>query len=246
MADDDSQLGGEGSFEERFDRLTDDDGKPIKDKKIRGDAAKEEQKETARQRRQRRLQAKRKKKEDERKNVGEYWYKDPNIAVKVSDGSYQDLTKALFENRSKLEELKRYYCRSRRRQHPIITEAYMQEIKRHVLAIEGIKDILAAKAQEYRVFYTDREHPLEACDRIVLDCFVATCIYGSEAPETNILRIYRDQCLSNSSLGKHCIRFYYAFLGPSLTSVLQRSLTLQKITRFALDRFIKRIARSLR
>ena len=242
---DSEQKGGEGSIEERFDRLTDDEGKPIKDKAILNPDKKEEKKETARQKRQKRLRAKRKKLEDERKNTGEYWYKDPNITVKVSEASYEEMTQKLFENRSKLEELKRYYCRSRRRQHPIITEAYLQEIKRHVLAIEGLKDILAAKALEYRVFYTDREHPLEACDRIVLDCFVASTIYGIDAPETNLLRLYRDLKLSKSLPGRLFIQLYYAFAGRWMTKLLHRSPLLVRMTRSALDRFIKRISRSL-
>lgn|GEM_PF-6328417 len=245
MADSD-KLGGEGSLEERFDRLTDDEGKPINDKELReGKEAEKSKKLSSRERRFKRRVEREKKRKEALKNLNEYWYKDPNIAVKVSDGSYEELLKKLGENRAQLELLKRYYCRSIRRQHDIITEAYMQEIKRHVLAIEGLKDIMTSKAEKFRIYYTDREHPQEACERMVLDCFVASSIYGPNAPQTNLLRYYKKARLSTTVWGRLLIRIYYGFAGRLMSKILQRSVYLQQITRQLLDRFVDRLSRIL-
>ena len=243
MADSD-KLGGEGSLEERFDRLTDDEGKPINDKQLReGTKDDKSNKLSARQKRYQRRIKRKKEREEALKNLNEYWYKDPNIAVKVGDGTYEELLGKLDENRAQLELLKRYYCRSMRRQHEIIREAYMQEIKRHVLAIEGLKDIMTSKAQKFRIYYTDREHPLEACERMVLDCFVASSIYGPEAPQTNALRYYKEARLSTSVWGRLFIKIYYGFAGKLLSKILQRFPYLQRITRNILDRVVDRISK---
>ena len=246
MADSD-KLGGEGSLEDRFDRLTDDEGKPINDKRIRegGDNTEKSNKLSAREKRFKRKVERARQRKESLKNINEYWYKDPNIAVKVGDGSYEELLGKLDENRAQLELLKRYYCRSLRRQHEIISEAYMQEIKRHVLAIEGLKDIMTSKAQKFRIYYTDREHPLEACERMVLDCFVASSIYGPHAPQTNILRYYKQARLSTSVWGRLIIHIYYGFAGRLISNILQRSTYLQKITRQLLDRLVDRISSRL-
>ena len=250
MSDSDSsKLGGEGSIKDRLDRLTDDEGKPIMDKTIRGGGDKaetaESKRQSRRQKRYKRRLERAKQKDDQLKNINEYWYKDPNLSVKVSDGKYEEMLSSLHENRAQLELLKRYYCRSIRRQHPIISEAYLQEIKRHVLAIEGLKDILAAKALEYRIYYTDREHPLQACERMVLDCFVASSIYGPEAPQTNVLRYYKKARLTTTVWGRMVIRVYYAFAGKMLSKILQKSVFLQGVTRRLLDRFVDRISKTL-
>ena len=244
MADSD-KLGGEGSLEERFDRLTDDEGKPIKDKQFREGTQEKSNKLTSREERYQRRLKRAKEKKEALKNINEYWYKDPNIAVKVGDGPYDELLSKLDENRAQLELLKRYYCRSLRRQHEIISEAYMQEIKRHVLAIEGLKDILTSKAQKFRIYYTDREHPLEACERMVLDCFVASSIYGPDAPQTNVLRYYKKARLSTSVWGRIVIRIYYGFAGKLMSRILQRSTYLQKITRSILDRVVDHLSKMI-
>ncbi len=245
MESSDDKLGGEGSIEERFDRLTDDEGKPIKDKAIREPQEKPSQKESGRRKRYNRRVARQKQIDEARKNRNEYWYKDPNLEIKVPDGKYDELVAALRENRETLERLKRYYCRSSRRQHPIITQSYLQEIKRHVLAIEGIKDKMAARGMDYRVYYTDRESPNEACERIIFDCFVASCLYGPEAPKTDLLRLYRDVRLSQSVLGRLAIKAYYAFAGPLIARILEKSPFLRRIARTLLDRWILRIQRFL-
>lgn len=236
------------SIENKIERILGKDGVPNSgDEAKEGENPEEEQPLSRREKRLRERQAEWLKEEQELKNINEYWYKDPNINVKIpkADAPYEELENALLENRVTLETLKRTYCRSKKRQHETITNAYMHEIKRHVNAIEGIKDILAARAEDYRVYYTDREHPLEACRRIILDCFVATTLYGPQAHETNVLRLFRDVKLSTSPLGRLFIKAYYSFLGKSVSRMLHRFPSLQKVTRQFMDRLVAFIERSL-
>lgn len=54
------------------------------------------------------------------------------------------------------------------------------------------------------------------------DCFVATAIYGSpDHPELSKLRLYRDNVLRSSSIGRTFIRFYY-IIGPYIAIVIKR------------------------
>jgi len=45
-------------------------------------------------------------------------------------------------------------------------------------------------------------------------CFIATAVYGHEAPETALLRAYRDQVLLGSRMGRLVVRCYYVFSPP--------------------------------
>lgn len=52
-------------------------------------------------------------------------------------------------------------------------------------------------------------------------CFIATAVYGPEAPETQFLRGWRDRVLLPTALGRFAVSVYYA-LSPSLVQLLQR------------------------
>ena len=236
---------GDESLEERIDRMMQGDDGEESD----GDASDdlEEYVESWRDRRRREREEKRRREEEELRNINEYWYKDPNINVKVPrpDAPFEELGAALIDSRTRLEELKYAYCRSRRRQYKTITETYLHEIKRQVNAIEAIKDILAARSEDFRVNYRDREHPLEACRRIVLDCFVASALYGPEAFETDVLRRYRDERLAVSAPGRLFIRLYYRFLGPAGARLIRRYPLLHSFARSPVDRLVDHAIRSL-
>ena len=113
------------------------------------------------------------------------------------------------------------------------------------MAIEGIKDILAARAEDYRIYYTDREHPNVACRRIVLDCFVASNLYGMYAYETDVLRLYRDVRLSRTAPGRLFIKIYYRFIGRGISFLLRRFPQLRRPTRFVMDAIVARVARTI-
>ncbi len=238
---------GDESLEKKFKRILGEDGIPDSGDEPVDPPPEEEEKLSRRELRLRERKARQEKEDNEIKNINEYWYKDPNITVKIPkpDAPYEELELALLENRVTLETLKRTYCRSKKRNHKIITDAYLHEIKRYVLAIEGIKDILAARAEDYRIYYTDREHPIVSCRRIILDCFIASTLYGSQAHQTNVLRLYRDVRLSQHPFGRLFIKAYYKFLGRTISKILRRFPSLMKPAYFISDRFIAYVERSL-
>lgn len=69
-------------------------------------------------------------------------------------------------------------------------------------------------------------------------CFIATAVYGPEAPETNFLRSWRDQTLMARPLGRAFVRLYYR-ASPAFVSLLERHALLAQAMRFALGRVIR-------
>jgi uncharacterized protein YukE len=173
----------------------------------------------------------------------QYWYKDTNIQIKIPkpDTEFEILEAALQSSRDQLETMKRSYCRSKSRRYKEISDSYYHEIKRLVNAIEALKDVLASRGDEFRVYYTDREHPDVACRRIILDCFVAGVVYGRAAPETSRLRRFRDEVLASSAAGRWFVRWYYAWLGPWVAERLARSPWLTRAARRVLDPFVRQL-----
>lgn len=239
---------GNESLERKFERILGEDGiADSGDENQSKDEEVVEERLSRREKRRRERMAQQQKEDEEIRNINEYWYKDPNISVKIPkpDAPYEELEASLLENRVTLETLKRTYCRSKKRNHQIITDAYLHEIKRYVMAIEGIKDILAARAEDYRIYYTDREHPNVACRRIVLDCFVASHLYGMYAYETDVLRLYRDVRLSKSIAGRLFIKLYYKVIGRNVSRLMQRFPLLNKPIRYVMDVVVARVAQSI-
>jgi len=66
------------------------------------------------------------------------------------------------------------------------------------------------------------------------NCFIATAVYGRDAPETNALRAWRDRVLMPSLPGRTLVRCYYA-LSPRLVPLLYRSERFTAVVRAALD-----------
>lgn len=69
------------------------------------------------------------------------------------------------------------------------------------------------------------------------NCFIATAVYGRDAPETNALRAWRDRALMPSLPGRTLVRCYYQ-LSPRFLPLLQRSERFAAIVRAALDRLV--------
>lgn len=78
---------------------------------------------------------------------------------------------------------------------------------------------------------------LAAVDR---RCFIASAIYGGDAPQTNDFRAWRDRVLMQSRLGRTFVRTYY-LVSPYLVPVLSRSVTAAAIVRRILDLILGRI-----
>lgn len=77
---------------------------------------------------------------------------------------------------------------------------------------------------------------VEGQTRAALDrrCFIATAIYGPDAPETNFLRAWRDRVLMPATAGRLFVRAYYA-TSPSFVPLLCRSRRAATAVRAALN-----------
>lgn len=73
------------------------------------------------------------------------------------------------------------------------------------------------------------------------NCFIATAVYGSDAPETNALRKWRDRALLPHFLGRMLVSIYYA-VSPHLVPVVARSQWVRGCLKSVLDRVIHAIA----
>lgn len=74
-------------------------------------------------------------------------------------------------------------------------------------------------------------------------CFVATAVYGSyDAPEVKILRVFRDQVLEPSRMGRLFIHFYYR-IGPICSKTVKRHNWLRWILRYILNSFVAALRR---
>lgn len=78
-------------------------------------------------------------------------------------------------------------------------------------------------------------------------CFIATACYGDyDAPEVKVLRLYRDQVMAGSRMGRATIRFYYA-CSPGLAAAISRSPRAQHlIRRYLLNGLVQRIASTVK
>lgn len=71
-------------------------------------------------------------------------------------------------------------------------------------------------------------------------CFIASHVYGMDAPQTDSLRQWRDRVLASTRAGRMAIACYYA-LSPALLVVLRRSTLLTRLVRRALDVILKTV-----
>ncbi len=71
-------------------------------------------------------------------------------------------------------------------------------------------------------------------------CFIASTVYGSDAPETQALRAWRDRVLLRSALGRGLVRLYYA-LSPQVAAFVGRRPYLLRRVRMGLDAIVRRI-----
>jgi hypothetical protein len=72
------------------------------------------------------------------------------------------------------------------------------------------------------------------------NCFIATAIYGADAPETNALRVWRDKRLLPTMTGRALVSCYYV-VSPCVAKFLKRNKQSAAIVRTALDWFILRL-----
>lgn len=73
-------------------------------------------------------------------------------------------------------------------------------------------------------------------------CFIATSVYGFDAPETNSLRSWRDEVLLPKRSGRLFVEAYY-LCSPYIAGVIRRSPQLKASVRLVLDRFVHYISK---
>jgi ribosomal protein L7/L12 len=75
-------------------------------------------------------------------------------------------------------------------------------------------------------------------------CFIATACYGNyDAKEVVILRMYRDQILNKSGIGRRIIKFYYT-VSPSLAKRIDKSEKTKRFIRNFILNFIIRVIKN--
>ena len=65
-------------------------------------------------------------------------------------------------------------------------------------------------------------------------CFIATCIYGELAQETNTLREWRDTSLIKSHIGRCFVNIYYK-VSPHIVEVIKDKPVLKKVIKSILN-----------
>jgi hypothetical protein len=75
-------------------------------------------------------------------------------------------------------------------------------------------------------------------------CFIASHVYGMDAPQTNSLRRWRDRALAPTRAGRMAIACYY-MLSPTLLVVLRRSALLTRLVRRGLDVILRVVGGAL-
>lgn len=71
-------------------------------------------------------------------------------------------------------------------------------------------------------------------------CFIASQVYGDDAPQTDSLRAWRDRSLMPSMAGRALVHLYYA-TSPALAAALRRSALATRVVRALLDRVVTRV-----
>jgi hypothetical protein len=82
----------------------------------------------------------------------------------------------------------------------------------------------------------DQARPAAADTR----CFIASQIYGPAAAQTDCLRAWRDRVLLPCLAGRLVVRAYYS-ISPVVVALTRTSPRLARLTRRALDAFLRRI-----
>ena len=94
-------------------------------------------------------------------------------------------------------------------------------------------------SRAHETFYRDGQDVAQGAGR----CFAATLVFG-EAPETRILRCFRDQVMRPRPLGRRFIVVYYRF-APAICRLLDRRPSLLPVARWLLRGVVPIAARWL-
>ena len=68
-------------------------------------------------------------------------------------------------------------------------------------------------------------------------CFIASAVFGADAPETNVLRKWRDERLNRTAFGRGFISIYYK-LSPSIAKRIEQRPVVKTFLRFIIKPFV--------
>jgi hypothetical protein len=94
------------------------------------------------------------------------------------------------------------------------------------LSGDATHERMAMSAQQY-----ERQRRSQSTDR---RCYIATAVYGGDAPETNRLREFRDAHLLTNRAGVIFVGVYYK-VSPVLLRFVSKDSMLERVIRKALD-----------
>ncbi len=101
------------------------------------------------------------------------------------------------------------------------------------------KAAIARGNRVHDLVYRRGHQPVGQGDR---RCFIATAIYGQEAPETHLLRAFRDRVLMPRTLSRLLVKAYYR-VPPPIAHWLECSPKSARAVRWILDRIVRWIVR---
>jgi hypothetical protein len=111
-----------------------------------------------------------------------------------------------------------------------------KNVKRSHEETRRLRDGAAVHAALHRdAISTDRRVDLPTSDR---RCFIASAVYGPDAPETQMLRILRNLVFLRSRFGARLVGLYYE-LSPSAARWLERRPWARALVRRVLDRLLR-------
>lgn len=95
----------------------------------------------------------------------------------------------------------------------------------------------AATTQNPRPYQSRQSRPSSSSS----NCFIATAVYGANAPETNILREWRDRTMLPNFWGRILVSIYYS-TSPRLVPIVNRYDWIRKVLKVALDKIVSTVA----
>ncbi|MBN6741969.1 hypothetical protein JKG47_15785 [Acidithiobacillus sp. MC6.1] len=76
------------------------------------------------------------------------------------------------------------------------------------------------------------------------NCFIATTVYGADAPETNTLRLWRDKALMTNFFGRVLVSTYYN-ISPHFVPLVNRNKWIRGGVKLVLDKVVYSVASTL-
>lgn len=122
-------------------------------------------------------------------------------------------------------------------------EEHARECYRRVLNADVVNPEDASEAQT-RQMAENNLRSLQAVGTKQSGCFIATAVYGEDAPELELFRRFRDAFLLQNFIGRIFVSFYYA-LSPYVASLIKKSKLRRRVMKTIVLRPLLRLVRKI-